>query len=207
MTELYVFRREEPLSPEWAELLPSWRLERFSGRRNEAARQESLTAGLLWAFAMKKHGRETGSVMLLPAGKPILADGSLWFSLSHSGVYALCALSDAPVGCDVQLPRPVKLSVARRFCKAEQEWLLSLPEKEQLTALLRLWTRKEAWVKAASRDRVLGLDEYDVRTGDEWFFRDLTLPEDIPAALCGREALPDEFVLVTREELLSGLGK
>ena len=42
-----------------------------------------------------------------PRGKPLFAGKhDRWFSLSHSEGIALCALSSAPVGVDVELVRP-----------------------------------------------------------------------------------------------------
>ena len=42
-----------------------------------------------------------------PRGKPLFAElPDRWFSLSHSGGLALCALSGSPVGVDVELVRP-----------------------------------------------------------------------------------------------------
>ena len=42
-----------------------------------------------------------------PRGKPLFPGlDDHWFSLSHSGGIALCALSDRPVGVDVELVRP-----------------------------------------------------------------------------------------------------
>ena len=77
-------------------------------------------------------------------GKPFfpgLADR--WFSLSHSGGLALCALSDAPVGVDIEVVRPRRAGLPRR--------LLSSAELEGFDGALedfyRIWTLKESWCK------------------------------------------------------------
>jgi len=178
--------RTESLIP----LLPVWRRERFEPLRHEGARRLSLCAGLLWAHAMKDSGFDPDApVHTLPAGKPV-TDG-VWFSLSHSGEGCLCAVSDSSVGADVQAPQRVKLSLARRFCPAEYDYLQALPEAEQTGALLRLWTRKEAWVKAASRDRLLSLDEYNTLSPDKSLvFSDFVLWDGSYAAVCGAGPVP-----------------
>ncbi len=170
--------------------LPLWRQEKARRIQNEAAFCASVGAGVLWQQAMVRCGIDPESpVELLPAGKPVLQSGALFFSLSHSGPWALCAVSDRPVGADVQEPRPARLSLARRFCPAERQWLESLPPEEQNRALLALWARKEAWVKADSRDRILALDEYDVHSPQPpWVFSDFRLPGDCPASVCAPEA-------------------
>lgn len=201
MTELYVLDREGVTLPDAAAArLPVWRREIFERLKNEKARQESLCAGLLYAYAVERRGIPRGAMVeFLPAGRPILAGRSdAWFSLSHSGRYVLCAVSGKSVGADVQELRDVRMSIARRFHPEERAWLDSLPEEERNAALFRLWTRKEAWVKAVSGDRMLSLSETDViHSVPELVFRDYTLPGGYAAAVCaaeGEELPPPEMV-------------
>lgn len=206
MTKLYAFDCEdEPLPEQLAVRLPAWRLERFERLKNAQARQESLSAGLLYAYAMRSNALDPEApVTILPAGKPVRED--VYFSLSHSGRYALCAVGDGPVGADVQIQRPIRLSVSRRFHPDEQAWLARQPENERQEALFRLWTRKEAWVKAVSGQRMLTLSEADVlHPMPELYFRDYSLPGGYAAALCAADAdLPNETQYITRRQLLAG---
>lgn len=209
MTTVYVFDRGDELLPaEAALLLPAWRRERWSALRYEPARQESLSAGLLYAFAMRALGLPTTEpVSVLPAGKPVLAEREdVFFSLSHSERYAMCAIGGASVGADVQQVREVKLSMARRFHPAERDWLSRQPEGERQDAFFRLWTRKEAWVKAVSGDRTLSLSEADVMHRiPGLFFRDYTLPGSFRAAVCAQQTPPADLIRVTRDQLLDQL--
>lgn len=207
MTEVYVFcRGGEPLSEEEAARLPRWRRERLESLRYPPARQESLCAGLLYAFALNRLGLSPHEpVSFLPAGKPVFAArNDLYFSLSHSGVYAVCAVSEKPIGADVQAVRPVKLSIARRLHPQERDWLSRQPQLEQTEAFFRLWTRKEAWVKAVSGPRTLSLSEADViHRLPGWHFRDYALPEGFRAAVCAQETdIPLRPYMVEREELI-----
>ena len=203
MTELYVFDREGVTLPEAAAArLPVWRQEILDRLKNENARQESLCAGLLYAYAMECRGLpRDAAVERLPAGRPVLVGrDDVWFSLSHSGRYVLCAVSGRPIGADVQELRAARTSIARRFHPEERAWLESLPEKERNAALFRLWTRKEAWVKAVSGDRMLSLAEADViHPLPGLRFRDYTLPGGYAAAVCAAEGeeipLPEEVTL------------
>ena len=79
-----------------------------------------------------------------PRGKPLFAlEEGRWFSLSHSGGLALCALSDGPVGVDVEVVRPRRAGLPR--------YVLSGEELEEFDGswedFYRLWTRKESWCK------------------------------------------------------------
>lgn len=187
MLKLYYSRRPAAESDALIALLPPWRRENLARLKNESARLSSLGAGLLWRRVMELHGIDPARpVYKLEAGKPVFQSGGVWFSLSHSGALCLCALADAPVGADVQEARAVKLSVARRFCPNERAYLEALPEGEQNGALMALWARKEAWVKAVSDGRMVALDEYDVLAEGEWIFSDHRI-EGCYAAVCGRE--------------------
>jgi 4'-phosphopantetheinyl transferase len=89
-------------------------------------------------------------------GKPFISSGSapggLCFNLSHSGDYAVYALSAGrQVGIDIQRSAVLRLAevVSGGFFSAEEAAVLGkLGEKERSLALLRCWTRKEALVKA-----------------------------------------------------------
>jgi 4'-phosphopantetheinyl transferase len=84
-------------------------------------------------------------------GKPHLAAGGPSFNASDSGDFVVVALANAEVGVDIELKRSVgRLErLARRICTArELELLQRTPEDEQDERLLRLWTCKEAALKA-----------------------------------------------------------
>ncbi len=200
MTELYLFDRQnaDVLPEKAADLLPAWRRERFDRLRRPEARQEALIAGLLYRRAMVRRGLDPeADVEMLPAGKPVRSD--VFFSLSHSGRYVLCAVSDGAVGSDVQECRAVRDTVERFFHPAERVHLAEHPGD-----FFRLWTRKEAWVKTVSGERMLSLAETDVlHPGPALHFRDYVLPGGYAAAVCGEEASLPEPILVARAELLS----
>ena len=79
-----------------------------------------------------------------PRGKPLFAGlADRWFSLSHSGGIALCALSSAPVGVDVELARPRREGLFD-YALSEAEWEDFDGTWEDF---YRLWTLKESWCK------------------------------------------------------------
>jgi 4'-phosphopantetheinyl transferase len=84
-------------------------------------------------------------------GKPRLPDGGLFFNASDSGDHVVVALTTAEVGVDIELARTVRRHdrLARRVCTdRELEMLGRAPEEERDALLLRLWTCKEAALKA-----------------------------------------------------------
>lgn len=78
-------------------------------------------------------------------GKPFFpARPGYWFSLSHSGGYALCALSDdGPVGADIELVRAHRPKLF--------DLALTDPERNACQGdwgeFCRVWTLKESWCK------------------------------------------------------------
>lgn len=90
-----------------------------------------------------------------PRGKPSLKGSQAelcCFNVAHSEELALIAFSGTmPVGVDVELIRgmPDAVGIAERFFSSrELAALRSVGSAAQDTAFFRLWTRKEAWLKA-----------------------------------------------------------
>lgn len=99
-------------------------------------------------------------------GKPCLACGSLHFNISHSGDLLIIAVADFPdIGIDIEniKPRTSLESLARRcFSEREFDRWRQLPPAQQLETFYRLWTKKEAFVKAVGRGIALGLEQCEV---------------------------------------------
>ena len=162
-----------------------------------AARRLSFGAWLLLCSILKERGEEAGPIAYGPWGKPFFPSlPGLQFNLSHSGETVLCALSSAPVGCDVQTIAPARPELAARFFHpAEREWLASLPEAAADEGFARLWTLKESYLKLTAHglSRPLSSFAVDMRvdppqlreTGDAERLRLLSLVEgDCACALC-----------------------
>lgn len=81
-----------------------------------------------------------------PMGKPGFSDcGGVFFNLSHSGEYAACVLADREAGLDIQKEQgaaAVQRIAPRILHSAEGLY------REDVSMLYRLWTVKEAYVKA-----------------------------------------------------------
>jgi 4'-phosphopantetheinyl transferase len=109
-------------------------------------------------------------------GKAHVRGDALHFNLSHSGGALAVAVSRSrPLGIDLEHQRRPRrtLELAHRFfAPHEAQALGRLPEIQRQIAFLRLWTCKEAWVKADGRGiaadlhrAVFDLDERGEITG------------------------------------------
>jgi 4'-phosphopantetheinyl transferase len=112
-----------------------------------------------------------------PQGKPHLASrhgaSDLHFNLSHSGDWALIGLTrNSAIGVDVERIRNVgerALIADRFFAPAERTWIEGRPPQDRLRAFFRVWTRKEACLKATGRGLWADLHRFCVSEGgDGW---------------------------------------
>jgi 4'-phosphopantetheinyl transferase len=105
-------------------------------------------------------------------GKPSLAEASdnLRFNLSHSHDLALLAVAHGrELGVDLEwMCREVETEkLAERFFSVhEQETLRAVPEPERTVAFYRIWTCKEAFLKAQGSGFSRALDSFDIELAE-----------------------------------------
>ncbi|MBQ9121082.1 MAG: 4'-phosphopantetheinyl transferase superfamily protein [Clostridia bacterium] len=107
------------------------------------------------AIALLKDGLASLGILspcirVADGGKPYLAGASLHFNLSHSEGFCACAISDVPVGIDVEAIRPKEPD----FMKRMAERMFTDEEARELAAsgfsaevFFEIWVKKEALVK------------------------------------------------------------
>lgn len=80
-------------------------------------------------------------------GKPaIIGYPEIYFNLSHCKEAAVCAISDQPVGIDVESMREYKESLVN-YTMNEEETQEIISATNPAAAFIRLWTMKEATMK------------------------------------------------------------
>ncbi|MBU2665893.1 4'-phosphopantetheinyl transferase superfamily protein [Actinoplanes bogorensis] len=135
-----------------------------------------------------------------PRGRPFLTGTPVHFSLAHAGELALVAVAGRELGVDVDHPRPGldPRQMAARFFTADEASEVDAAGTSAYRRYLRLWTRKEACVKAAGSRLALGLrlpvagevvHDPTGRLGGPFFVRDLPIVGDHvgAVALAGAE--------------------
>ena len=99
-------------------------------------------------------------------GKPFVPNSDWQFSLSHSGDYMLCAFTrHLQLGVDVEQMRsmPDYESIAERyFADEERRQLRALPDGQHRQGFFRIWTLKEAYLKATGEGLSFPLVDFDV---------------------------------------------
>jgi 4'-phosphopantetheinyl transferase len=109
-------------------------------------------------------------------GKPMCdRNCGLTFNLSHTdGAVVIAIAASHDVGIDVERVRPIADAghlVERYFSALERDRFLALPESERDDTFCRLWTRKEAYVKALGQGLSQQLDSFEVTLDREERFR------------------------------------
>jgi 4'-phosphopantetheinyl transferase len=99
-------------------------------------------------------------------GKPYLKNyQDVHFNLSHSENYVACAVSDSPVGVDIEYIHDVDLDIAKNyFYDQEYEYVINSPN---IDAFFKLWVLKESYMKMTGLGFRLGLDEFSIEIDDE----------------------------------------
>lgn len=172
-------------------------------------------------YALRRPGHEGGRLVLqyalaraglppdleperLPGGKPVIS--GFPFSLSHGGNWAVCAVSDGPVGVDLEPERPLRRPVERRLTAREQEELRMLPPDRREAGFFDLWVLKEAALKYTGQG-LAGLSRTEVSRSPAQVFLPgvsaalLPFPEaGYHLALCGASPQPEQAELTVLQE-------
>ncbi len=163
MAQLYGLHLRPFFDEKWRFFLPELPPERQKSVeicRFDADKARKTGAGWLLQHALEQENIPKNAQIFAKnaLGKPFLTTKTgIHFSLSHSGSWVFCAISRDPVGVDVELPR-CTAEIAHRFFQPEElEGLELVPEQ-----LNRLWTAKEAFVKALGGGLTIPLNSFSV---------------------------------------------
>lgn len=135
------------------------RLVKINRYRIEEKKKQSIGAELLLNYALKSS--EPVEWETDGNGKLYVPDSQYYVNLSHSGDYAVCAVSDSEVGVDIQKIVAANMKLAKRFF-TEEECKFIEEAKNPDNEFYRLWTRKESLVKAAGKGLAIPLSGFSV---------------------------------------------
>lgn len=135
------------------DLLTPAETERIHRYRIPADREMRITARAAVKMLIAKYAGIAPEQVIIeqtPTNKPRLVGlENIDFNLSHSRKQILIAISNSPVGVDVERMRPGLASSGLIFSEAEARWVAQSADKT--AAFFTLWTRKEALVKASGQ--------------------------------------------------------
>ena len=129
-------------------LLPAEKQAAIAKIRHLPSKKQAILAWalLLYAVQLRAPGEPLPPLGFTEAGKPFFVGSNLHFNLSHTETLAALALSDAPVGVDVQTLTPASDGVRKRVL-SEGEQQVYLSASDPADAFTTFWTQKEAFGK------------------------------------------------------------
>lgn len=150
--------------------IPDWRRRHILRYLRPQDRKLSLGAWRLLERMLGRYGISALDVAAGANGKPVCA--GICFNLSHCAELVLCAVSDAPVGCDIEKITAAPMEIAERyFSESERRYLSGAsgpPEKNR--RFFKLWTIRESYLKMTGEGMGLPLERIAVEpdTGALW---------------------------------------
>lgn len=133
--------------------------------RSEKSKQQSVAGLRALLFLLKAHGTPAAPLILKreESGKPYFENSPLEFGISHSGELAVCALSDKPVGIDVEKVREIRNveALSARFLSERERYYVT-QSSDKSRAFLEIWTKKEAYLKESGVGLNTDLTKADV---------------------------------------------
>ena len=175
------------------DMLPDWRREKIDAQKFAKGKALSMSAGLLLCRALSDAGVNPNDVVIEYGEheKPYIKDSDIYFNLSHSEEYAICAISDSEIGCDIEKTGGDNTEkIAKRFFHAE--------ESKADADFYRLWTLKESFIKVTGQGLHLPLSSFQIIIGDEieirqsfdekdYYFQEFDVVPGYKCAVCTSE--------------------
>ena len=131
--------------------------------------------------------------------KPELANGTLRFSLSHAGHYAVLAVSEYPVGVDIEPIAKPQILPRKMLTGEEMRWLEEHPSAEDFCLL---WTRLESALKAEGCGLALEHRDFSLLVDRSPWYWDTQIHDDHMLTCAGMESLVVQTEKLSVEQLL-----
>lgn len=124
------------------------------------------------------------------------------FSISHSGMYAICAISDfTKIGIDIELYRKINF-VDYRVAMNHSEWKIITESRDPYTLFFRFWTTKECFIKGLKKGMAIPLNQLDINfdemsikfNNEKWFIKHLPISTNYICTLASLVKIADEKI-------------
>lgn len=145
--------------------MPDCRKKKIDGFLFPKDKKLSIGVELLARKAIRDFCNDPDSICLRydDNGKPFLHGSNLSINISHSGIRALCSISDHVVGCDVETIQDIDMSIAKNyFYGSEYDTIQSSDPSMRNEMFFRYWTLKESFMKATGLGMSLPLDSFRI---------------------------------------------
>jgi 4'-phosphopantetheinyl transferase len=173
----------------WSHLLhqvPLTFAEKINRFKRWEDRQNSLMGKILLLEGLREFNLKVGleDIRYSAEGKPYFND-SVSFNISHSGPWVVCVLTDCGrVGIDIEEIESIALTdFTDQF--SDVEWKEINTSTNQYETFYKLWTIKEAVIKADGRGLSIPMKDIQMHgdrallNGGEWYLKKIEIAEKI----------------------------
>lgn len=152
--------------------IPIRTLERIKKFHYRVDAQRTLLGNTLMRYVLYKRNLKHTKELIFSSnsyGKPHLVNlPNVHFNISHSGQYVVCSVDSMPIGVDVEIIKPIDLTIAYSFfSKIEKEYILNSDPGESLAKFYRIWTMKEGYIKREGKGLSIPLESFCVFSLEE----------------------------------------
>lgn len=168
------------------------------------ARQRLISEILIRSLAAESTSAKARDIQIErdKFGKPFIVGlKDFHYNYSHSRDWLACAISDQPVGIDIEMLREISIGLAKRyFTDKEYSYITSAPAESQLQRFYQLWGMKEAYVKMLGQGLRIELNTFSICIGDHdifvesqdtdtsCFFQQINILENYMVSLCSKKS-------------------
>ena len=175
-TMVYIFDtnvlRDKKIFDELYKKVPEYRRKKVDAYQSDAEKRLCLGTGVVFSHAIQEAGflEDELKIAYNESGKPYFKnDKDFHFSLSHSQERAMCAVSDEPIGCDVE----------------------HLTDDRDVD----MWTRLESYAKATDEPLSMLMNQKSP-FNSSWLFKEVDLQDGYKYMVCSQEDLDDDQIVV-----------
>lgn len=149
--------------------------------------QLSLLGRLMLLKAFEEYGicgAEINNLEYNKFGKPFLKTKAVFFNISHSGDFVICAVSKkSEIGIDIEKMTAIDLADFKPQMTAD-EWSRVVESENKRTSFFEYWTQKEAVIKAHGNGLTLPLKSFEVLDnktmidGEDFYLKEIEINEE-----------------------------
>lgn len=172
----------------WLSVLPKEKQIKIQSMKNEKNRFRSVIGYMLATEIINRdYGIEKSQIKFFfdDNGKPFVQNAEIFVSISHSENLVICAVSDKPIGVDIERIRKVNPGTARKFCTEREKVYVfgKIPDEndfktdseDTLIRLFEIWTKKEAYGKMLGKGILYDMINTDVSFVETYRFDDYVI--------------------------------
>lgn len=171
MLEVYRLNVKAPLEMRYQEVflqkVSEEKCQKIRRYKKEIDGRRTLLGEILIKVMLSKHLNKPVEEIVFKQneyGKPYLENENLYFNISHSGEWVVGAISNQPVGIDVEEIKSAHLDIAQRFfTNKEYVSLEKMTDKKVRDAMFyRLWSGKESYIKMIGKGLNIPLKAFEL---------------------------------------------